>query len=155
MNKRWVRVTCVESVPLREGREVLIGKRSIAVFNLGHQFLAVDNHCPHRQGPLADGIVSGSSVVCPLHAWRINLQTGEVERPTAGAGPPPPFHGGGAAGGEASVGIPIVEATTPQELPAPSCRTNAIRNIFVAPGVPNGIPAVIAMRSPGRARPSW
>ena len=86
MNKRWVRVTCVESVPLREGREVLIGKRSIAVFNLGHQFLAVDNHCPHRQGPLADGIVSGSSVVCPLHAWRINLQTGEVERPTAGAG---------------------------------------------------------------------
>ena len=86
MTKRWVRVTCVESVPLREGREVVIGKRSIAVFNLGHQFLAVDSHCPHRQGPLADGIVSGNSVVCPLHAWRINLQTGEVERPAAGVG---------------------------------------------------------------------
>jgi nitrite reductase (NADH) small subunit len=86
MTKRWVRVTCVESVPLREGREVLVGKRTIAVFNLGHQFLAVDNLCPHRQGPLADGIVSGNSVVCPLHAWRINLQSGEVERPTAGVG---------------------------------------------------------------------
>ena len=86
MNKRWVRVTCVESVPLREGREVLIGRRSIAVFNLGHRFLAIDNHCPHRQGPLADGIVSGNSVVCPLHAWRINLESGDVERPTAGAG---------------------------------------------------------------------
>ena len=86
MTKRWVRVTCVESVPLREGREVLVGKRSIAVFNLGHRFLAIDNHCPHRQGPLADGIVSGNSVVCPLHAWRINLESGDVERPTAGVG---------------------------------------------------------------------
>ena len=86
MTKRWVRVTCVESVPLREGREVVIGKRSIAVFNLGHKFLAIDNHCPHRQGPLADGIVSGNSVVCPLHAWRINLESGDVERPTAGVG---------------------------------------------------------------------
>ena len=76
MNKRWVRVTCVESVPLREGREVLIGRRSIAVFNLGHRFLAIDNHCPHRQGPLADGIVSGNSVVCPLHAWRFDVRTG-------------------------------------------------------------------------------
>ena len=86
MSKRWVRVTCVESVPLREGREVLIGNRSVAIFNLGHQFLAIDNRCPHRQGPLADGIVSGSSVVCPLHAWRVNLHSGAVERPTAGVG---------------------------------------------------------------------
>ena len=86
MTKRWVRVTCIESEPLREGREVLVGKRSIAVFNLGHKFLALDNRCPHRQGPLADGIVSGNSVVCPLHAWRINLESGDVERPTAGVG---------------------------------------------------------------------
>jgi nitrite reductase (NADH) small subunit len=82
----WVRVTCVENLPLREGREVLVGGRSLAVFNLGHQFLAVDNQCPHKQGPLADGIVTGTSVVCPLHAWRVNLETGEVERPAAGLG---------------------------------------------------------------------
>jgi nitrite reductase (NADH) small subunit len=86
MTKRWVRVTCVESVPLREGREVLVGKRSLAVFNLGHKFLAIDNHCPHRQGPLADGIVSGNAVVCPLHAWRVNLESGAVEKPAAGVG---------------------------------------------------------------------
>jgi nitrite reductase (NADH) small subunit len=86
MTKRWVRVTCVESVPLREGREVLVGKRSLAVFNLGHRFLAIDNHCPHRQGPLADGIVSGNAVVCPLHAWRVNLESGAVEKPSAGVG---------------------------------------------------------------------
>jgi nitrite reductase (NADH) small subunit len=83
---RWIRVTCVENLPLREGREVLVGGRSLAIFNLGHQFLAIDNQCPHKQGPLADGIVTGTSVVCPLHAWRVNLETGAVERPPVGVG---------------------------------------------------------------------
>jgi nitrite reductase (NADH) small subunit len=57
--------------------------REIALFNLGDRFLAVDNACPHRGGPLADGIVSGGSVVCPLHAWKIDLETGGIERPAA------------------------------------------------------------------------
>jgi nitrite reductase (NADH) small subunit len=83
---RWIRLTNVGNVPLREGRAVMVGTRAIAVFNLGDRYLAVDNRCPHKQGPLADGIVSGTSVVCPLHAWRISLETGGVERPTAGAG---------------------------------------------------------------------
>ena len=83
---RWIRVTGVENIPLREGREVVIGTRTLAVFNLGDRYLAVDNRCPHKQGPLADGIVTGTSVVCPLHAWRVNLETGAVERPTPGAG---------------------------------------------------------------------
>jgi nitrite reductase (NADH) small subunit len=43
--------------------------------------VATDNRCPHKGGPLADGIVSGDSVVCPLHAWRINLIGGAVDRP--------------------------------------------------------------------------
>ena len=83
---RWIRVTDVANIPLREGREVVIGTRTIAVFNLGDRYLAVDNRCPHKQGPLADGIVTGASVVCPLHAWRVNLETGAVERPTVGVG---------------------------------------------------------------------
>ena len=37
-----------------------------------------------KQGPSGDGIVTGASVVCPLHAWKVNLQTGEVERPAHG-----------------------------------------------------------------------
>jgi nitrite reductase (NADH) small subunit len=83
---RWIRLTGVENIPLREGREVMVGTRAIAVFNLGDRYLAVDNRCPHKQGPLADGIVTGAAVVCPLHAWRVNLGTGAVERPTAGVG---------------------------------------------------------------------
>src|SRR5947207_14485085 len=74
----WVRIAYCEDMPLREGREVIVGDRAIAVFNLGNRFLAVENRCPHRGGPLADGIVSGSTVVCPLHAWKIDLMTGSV-----------------------------------------------------------------------------
>jgi len=84
MNDRWVRVTTRDSVPPREGRTVMLGDREIALFNLGDRFFATDNRCPHRGGPLCDGIVTGTSVVCPLHAWKVNLETGGVERP-AGA----------------------------------------------------------------------
>ena len=54
-----------------------IRNREIAIFNLGDRFLAVENRCPHKGGPLADGIVSGTAVVCPLHAWKMSLETGK------------------------------------------------------------------------------
>lgn len=73
----WIRVARCGDIPLREGRPVKIGNREIAVFNLGERFLAVENHCPHKGGPLADGIVSGTSVACPLHARKFSLETGE------------------------------------------------------------------------------
>jgi nitrite reductase [NAD(P)H] small subunit len=80
----WVRVVLGENIPLREGRAVTIGGRAMAIFNLGDRFLAVTNRCPHRGGPLADGIVSGNTVVCPLHAWRFSLETGQgVSGPSA------------------------------------------------------------------------
>ncbi len=74
---KWVRITPCENIPLREGRAVNVGGREIAVFNLGDRFLAVCNRCPHKGGPLADGIVSGDTVVCPLHARKFNLETGQ------------------------------------------------------------------------------
>ena len=77
----WIRVAYCEDIPLREGRAVVIGDQEIAVFNLGERFLAVENRCPHRGGPLADGIVTGERVVCPLHGWKINLHHGNIERP--------------------------------------------------------------------------
>ena len=77
----WVRIADPDEIPVREGRVLAVGDREIAVFNLGDRFLAVENRCPHRAGPLADGIVTGNSVVCPLHGWKINLQHGNVERP--------------------------------------------------------------------------
>ena len=70
MSDRWIRVTTTESIPRREGRAVSLGGRELAIFNLGDRFLAVENRCPHQGGPLADGIVTGCTVVCPLHAWK-------------------------------------------------------------------------------------
>jgi nitrite reductase (NADH) small subunit len=81
----WIWLTDVANVPPREGRAVEVAGRHLAVFNLGGRFLAIDNACPHKGGPLSDGIVAGGSVVCPLHAWKIDLRTGAVDRP-AGAG---------------------------------------------------------------------
>lgn len=81
----WVRVTRWEDLPLQEGRSVLLFGRELALFNLGDRVLATDNRCPHEGGPLCDGIVTGNAVVCPLHAWKINLDTGGVVRPSVQA----------------------------------------------------------------------
>jgi len=78
---KWIRITHAGNIPLREGRSVRIGEDEIAIFNLGDRFVAIDNNCPHRGGPLCDGIVSGDAVVCPLHGWRISLDTGNVLKP--------------------------------------------------------------------------
>ena len=72
----WIRVARCNDIPLREGRAVKVGSREVAIFNLGERFLAVVNQCPHKGGPLADGIVSGPAVICPLHAWKFSLETG-------------------------------------------------------------------------------
>ena len=83
IERRWVRVTACENIPPREGRAALVGDREIAIFNLGERFLALENRCPHEGGPLCDGIVAGTAVVCPLHAWKVDLETGAVRRPVS------------------------------------------------------------------------
>ena len=77
----WIRITTAENIPIREGRAIQVGDREIAIFNLGDRFAACDNACPHRAGPLADGIVTGAAVVCPLHGYRVCLETGNVLKP--------------------------------------------------------------------------
>jgi len=72
------RVGRCEDVPLLEGRSVDVAGRRIAIFNLGDGFAAIDAECPHRRGPLADGLVAEGCVTCPLHDWRVDLRTGEV-----------------------------------------------------------------------------
>ena len=76
--KKWFSITQADNIPLREGRSVQVAGHTIAIFNLGDRFLAIENSCPHRGGPLSDGIVSGQTVVCPLHAWKIDLESGQV-----------------------------------------------------------------------------
>ncbi len=75
-NMHWYPVAGADAIPLREGRRVRHKNYDVALFNVGTEYLAVDNRCPHKQGPLSDGIVSGKNVYCPLHNWKISLESG-------------------------------------------------------------------------------
>jgi NAD(P)H-dependent nitrite reductase small subunit len=66
----------VDDVPLGEGRAVTLCDRRIALFRTPSGWYALDAACPHRGGPLADGIVSDRAVICPLHERRFDLATG-------------------------------------------------------------------------------
>jgi nitrite reductase (NADH) small subunit len=81
----WIRITPAANVPPREGRAVQLGAMEVALFNTGDKFLAVENRCPHLGGPLADGIVGGSTVTCPLHNWKICLESGSLHKSCGGA----------------------------------------------------------------------
>jgi len=72
----WTPITKIENVPLREGRAVTVGNTELAIFHLENRYLTIENKCPHKGGPLCDGIVSGTTVVCPLHGQRFDLETG-------------------------------------------------------------------------------
>lgn len=72
----FLRIGRVDDVPLLEGRSVTIGAHRIAVFRTGEGFFALAAACPHKGGPLADGIVADSCVTCPLHNRRFDLRTG-------------------------------------------------------------------------------
>jgi nitrite reductase (NADH) small subunit len=63
-------------VPIGEGRAVTVEGRRLAVFNTGEGWYALENACPHRGGPLADGILADRCVACPLHDRRYDLETG-------------------------------------------------------------------------------
>lgn len=72
----FVRIGSASDVPLLEGRTVTLGGRRIAVFRTAEGFHALSGVCPHRGGPLGDGLVADSCVTCPLHGWRFDLRTG-------------------------------------------------------------------------------
>ncbi|MBI5559809.1 MAG: nitrite reductase small subunit NirD [Deltaproteobacteria bacterium] len=67
-------------------RIVNLGPESAALFRLyDGSVLAIENACPHKGGPLSEGIVSGNSVICPMHNTRVDLRDGTVEGPDTGS----------------------------------------------------------------------
>jgi nitrite reductase (NADH) small subunit len=62
-----------------EAREVPCGARMLCLANVNGAISAMDNVCPHRGGPLGEGIVENGKVVCPWHAWAFDVVTGEAE----------------------------------------------------------------------------
>jgi nitrite reductase/ring-hydroxylating ferredoxin subunit len=65
------------SLPPGEGRTVHLRGRDYALFNLGGEFHAIDNECPHRGAPLGGGTLENGIVHCPLHGWAFDPKTGD------------------------------------------------------------------------------
>ena len=84
----WTRACALEDIPRLGARTLSAPKGEIAVFRCSDDSVfAVLNRCPHRQGPLSEGIVHGHSVTCPLHGWVIDLVNGEAVAPDIGCAP--------------------------------------------------------------------
>ena len=84
---RWVEVGRLDDIPRRGARLVSSahGAAPIAVFRTGDDAVfALVDRCPHRGGPLSEGIVEGNAVACPLHGWVIDLASGEAAAPDVG-----------------------------------------------------------------------
>ena len=76
----WIDFGAVEDVPFLGSRVVQAPGGDIAVFKAADGTLfALRDRCPHKGGPLSQGIVHGQSVTCPLHNWVISLATGEAQ----------------------------------------------------------------------------
>lgn len=77
---QWIDIGPLEAIPLRGARKLRTPQGCVAVFRNGNdEVFALDNACPHKGGPLAEGIVHGSSVTCPLHNWVFDLATGQAK----------------------------------------------------------------------------
>ena len=74
---RTVDLGSIDSLPVGEGRAYIVNGLTIAVFRQRDgRLFATDNACPHRNGPLADGLIGAGKLICPLHAWKFDLETG-------------------------------------------------------------------------------
>ncbi len=78
-----VDVAGVDEIPSGTGRLVGVEGHTIAVFNDGGRFWALDNTCTHRGGPLSNGEVADGRVTCPWHGAQFDLATGQVVSPPA------------------------------------------------------------------------
>jgi nitrite reductase (NADH) small subunit len=68
----------VSRLPLGEGRVFQIGTTAVVIFRTrGGEVFATQSSCPHRGGPLADGLIGAGKVICPLHAYKFDLATGQ------------------------------------------------------------------------------
>jgi nitrite reductase (NADH) small subunit len=68
----------VDLPPSGEAREIAVAERVLCVANDGGSIFAMDNVCPHRGGPLGQGMIEGGKIICPWHAWAFDLKTGEA-----------------------------------------------------------------------------
>jgi len=85
MKTEWKRLCALDEIPQQGSRVVKSPKGDIAVFRTaGDEIFALHDKCPHKGGPLSQGIVAGKVVTCPMHSWKIQLENGEAVAPDKG-----------------------------------------------------------------------
>lgn len=82
----WIDIGALEDIPMRGARLIRTRLGCVAVFRTAEdEVFALDDRCPHKGGPLSEGIVHGRSVTCPLHNWVFSFETGEAQGADEGA----------------------------------------------------------------------
>ena len=83
---KWIDIGAISDIPVRGARVVKGPGGCIAVFRTSEdEVFAIDDKCPHKGGPLSQGIVHDKGVTCPLHNWVISLESGEAQGADKGA----------------------------------------------------------------------
>lgn len=81
----WQPIGRLEDIPVRGSRRLISKNKKIALFRTATDTVfAIDDQCPHKAGPLSEGIVHDNCVTCPLHNWVISLETGEAQGADSG-----------------------------------------------------------------------
>jgi nitrite reductase (NADH) small subunit len=79
---KTVNLGSVDKVPPGQGFCFIVAGREIAVFRQRDgKLFATQNRCPHKQGPLSEGIIGAGKVICPLHSHKFDLSSGEGPEP--------------------------------------------------------------------------
>lgn len=82
---QWTEIGHIDDIPRLGARVVRTPEGDIAVFrNADDEIFAIEDRCPHRGGPLSQGIVHGRRVTCPMHNWAIELSNGKAVAPDEG-----------------------------------------------------------------------
>lgn len=84
-NENWIEIGKLDDIPAAGARVVLAPQGKIALFRTAdNQVYALDDRCPHRGGPLSQGMVYGHRIACPLHNLSIDLESGQAVAPDEG-----------------------------------------------------------------------
>ncbi len=76
-----IRIASIHDIPVGTGREVLLGRIPIVVWNIAGRFHATAARCPHQDAPLCNGLLTDTVVTCPMHGWRFDVTTGQGVAP--------------------------------------------------------------------------
>ena len=119
----WVDVGPESALPARGARTLTIGSLDIAVFRTGvGEVFALRDRCPHRGGPLSQGIVHGERVTCPLHEWVIDLRSGNAVGADTGC---TPAFAARVVDGRVAIDVPAAIAAAPAEARAVTAERGA------------------------------